>query len=515
MKTFRPGLRTQILLSLTLLLVAAMTLTSFVIARVTERDLLRYKAADGKAVVERMQAAVDEASREQSPPPLELIKERIQRGAAWMAPSGLFEQIVVKGKDGALWVGNQAPSGHIKADDLEIALVLRAQKGTARMSRDRGLFIITSPLFAGGQCIAAVQVPVRIDRMVQGLERSQQLIWFYIGLNVLVLLVFGTYLLSRIVIRPIKRLVKTADHFEDTEVFSPGTDTSRNEIAHLTISLHRMLKRLAENKEQMEAQILSLEKANQELKEAREEVLRSAKLSSLGRLAAGVAHEVGNPIGSILGYTDLLTARVEQDTESQDYLTRIKKEITRIDTIVRDLLDFSRSSPSEPTSVDVNVLVSEAASFFSHQKVMASVDLETCLGENVGMVWADPDQLKQVLVNLLLNACDALNDRGNLSIATTRIPCLEVEKVGSGQQQAEVIQIAVSDTGKGIPTSELNKIFDPFYTTKPPGKGTGLGLPISLRIVESFGGSISVESIEGKGATFTIRLDPWEPKHDT
>ncbi len=515
MKTFRPGLRMEILVSLTLLLVIAMILTSFVIARVTERDLLRYKAADGKAVVQRMQAEVDEASRDQSPPPLELIKEHIQRGAAWMSPSGLFEQIVVRGKDGALWAGNRAPSRHVSADDSEIASVLRTEKGTARISRDRGVFIITSPLFAEGQCIAAVQVPVRIDRMVQGLRRSQQLIWFYIGLNVLVLLVFGAYLLSRIVIRPIKRLVKTADHFEDMEVFSPGTDSSRNEIAHLTISLNRMLKRLAENKEQMETQILSLEKANQELKEAREEVLRSEKLSSLGRLAAGVAHEVGNPIGSILGYTDLLTARMQQDAEAEDYLTRIKKEITRIDTIVRELLDFSRSSPSEPTSVDVNALVSEAASFFSHQKVMASVDLETSLGENVGKVWADPDQVKQVLVNLLFNACDALNDVGNLSIATMRKSSPEAEKGGSEQKPAEVIEILVSDTGKGIPPSELEKIFDPFYTTKPPGKGTGLGLPISLRIVESLGGSIGVESIEGVGTTFTIRLNPWEPEHDS
>jgi signal transduction histidine kinase len=131
------------------------------------------------------------------------------------------------------------------------------------------------------------------------------------------------------------------------------------------------------------------------------------------------------------------------------------------------------------------------------------------------MAWADPDQLKQVLINLLFNSCDALNEGGGVSIATTRRPCAETKKGGSGQVGAGVVEISVSDTGKGIPPSELSKIFDPFYTTKPPGKGTGLGLPISLRIIESFGGNIAVNSTEGKGTAFLITLKPWESKHDS
>jgi signal transduction histidine kinase len=275
-----------------------------------------------------------------------------------------------------------------------------------------------------------------------------------------------------------------------------------------------MLKRIADHKKRLEAQVLSLEEANLELKKAREEVIRSEKLSSLGRLAAGVAHEVGNPIGAILGYTNLLMDHAGDDEEAMDYLKRIEKEVTRTNTIVRELLDFSRPSPSEPAPVDVNDLITESTSFLAHQKLMESVDIETVLHQGVGKVWADANQLKQVLVNLMLNAGDAMAGGGSLTVTAGQVPT-EQEGVDIDESRRERVQISVSDTGKGIASSELNKIFDPFYTTKPPGKGTGLGLAISLRIIESFGGSIHVKSTEGEGSTFTIELPVWEPNHDT
>ena len=513
-RIFSPGLRTEILLSLTVLLVAAMTLTSFVILRITERDLLRYKTADGMAVAQKIQAAVENSRKQAGQASLKLLKERLHHGISWMGHSGLYDEIVVVGRDGSVWIGEEHPKQSNELGDSQIATVLGTGKPSTKMNRERTLLTITAPIFADGQCIAAVRVPVRIDAMNQGLRRSRLLIWFYIGLNVLVLIVFGNFLLSRIVIRPIKRLVKMTDHFEETDLFSIMTKTERNEIAHLTMALNRMLKRLAENKERLEAHIRSLEAANLELKQAREEVLRSEKLSSLGRLAAGVAHEVGNPMGAILGYTNLLTDHVADNAEAMDYLRRIEKDVTRINTIVRELLDFSRPSPSEPAPLDVNVLVTESTSFLARQGLMASVKIETQLEKDVGMVWTDADQLKQVLINLMLNACDSMEEGGALTVASRRVSRV-TERAGSDQHPIEFIQISVSDTGKGIAASELNKIFDPFYSTKPPGKGTGLGLAISLRIIETFGGSIQVESTEGRGSTFTVELPLWEPNHDT
>jgi signal transduction histidine kinase len=432
-----------------------------------------------------------------------------------MGHSGLYDDIVVIGKDGSVWTGEEHPERSNEIGDSQIAEVLDTGKPITKINRDHALLTITAPIFADGQCVAAARVPVRIDMVSQGLRKSRLLIWFYIGLNVLVLVVFGNFLLSRIVIRPIKRLVKIADHFEESDLFSMMSRSERNEIAHLTVALNRMLKRLAENKERLEADICSLEAANLELKQAREEVVRSEKLSSLGRLAAGVAHEVGNPIGAVLGYTNLLVDHVADNAEATDYLGRIEKEVTRINTIVRELLDFSRPSPSESAPLDVNALVTESTSFLARQSLMESIKIETELKQGIGMVWADADQLKQVLINLMLNASDAMEEGGGSLTIYSRRVTPKTNGTSSDRYLTDFIEISVSDTGKGIATTELDKIFDPFYTTKPPGKGTGLGLAISLRIIEAFGGSIRVESTEGKGSTFTVELPVWEPDHDS
>ena len=513
--TFIFGLRSEILLSLTLLLVAAMTLTSFVILRITERDLLRYKEADGMAVAQRIQSAVGDSYKQDGAVSPEVLKERLRDGISWMGHSGLYDEIVVIGKDGSVWAGGEHPKRSNENGDSQVAKVLNTGGPSTKIYREQALLTITAPIFADGQCVAAVRVPVRIDTVSQGLRRSRLLIWFYIGLNVLVLVIFGNFLLSRIVIRPIKRMVKIADHFEESDLFSMMSRSERNEIAHLTVALNRMLKRLAENKERLEADIRSLEAANLELKQAREEVVRSEKLSSLGRLAAGVAHEVGNPIGAVLGYTNLLVDHVADNAEATDYLGRIEKEVTRINAIVRELLDFSRPSPSESAPLDVNALVTESTSFLARQSLMASIKIETELEQGIGIVWADANQLKQVLINLMLNARDAMEEGGGSLTIFSRRVSPKTNGTSSDRHLTDFIEISVSDTGKGLATTELDKIFDPFYTTKPPGKGTGLGLAISLRIIEAFGGSIRVESTEGKGSTFTVELPVWEPNHDS
>jgi hypothetical protein len=499
LKTFRPGLRIQILLSLTLLLVAAMLLTGFVVLRVTEQDLMQHKAAEGMAVVEAIQAAVDDLARRRNAEPLPSIQQWLEQDAAWIAPSTLFDEVIIVGEDHRFWTGQNAPQGLTDLESPPLSLALDAKETLTQIRRDLGLLVVAAPLFDGKQRIGTVQVPVRIERVLEGLSRSGQLLLFYTGLNVLALLLFGNFLLYRIVIRPVKHLVHRVEHFEDAEAFPLPGEGDRNEITRLTVSLNRMVKRLAENKERMETQIRSL-------KEAREEVLRSEKLSSVGRLAAGVAHEVGNPIGAILGYTNLLASHTQEDPEAKDYLLRIEKEITRIDTIVRELLDFSRPSVAVSAPVDVNALVLESVSFFSHQKLAASFHLETNLERDLDTVWADPDQLKQVLINLMVNACDAMEEGGRLTISTCGVSLAQGEPPEIERGQGDLIEMAVSDTGKGIPAQELKKIFHPFYTTKPPGKGTGLGLAISLRIIESFGGTISAESVENLGSTFRIRL---------
>ena len=515
MKKILTSLRTEILLSLTLLLVAAMGLTGFIVFRIWERDLLQNTAAEGRSVIGKLQLCIDQRAKSRYGPILKTIEEELRRRAEWFSPTDLSTGILVMGTD-KKWSIGDPKQVHPTVFELLRSPTVKRQNPEFRVEKKGAVLLVMGALFHGRDMVAVAQVPISMEQALHRLTQSQKLVWFYIGLNIAVLIVFGTFLLSRVVVKPIRRLMKTADHFEMADDFTFGPETDRNEIAHLTRALNRMLKRLTENKERMADQIEALEKANRELKEAREVVLRSEKLSSLGRLAAGVAHEVGNPLGSIMGYTDLLKPSVEKDQKGCDYLDRIEDEISRVHHIVRDLLDFSRPAGDQLEPVDVNTIVSEAVSLFSKQKSVSLVALKTTLSPDTGVAWANGARLKQVLINLLFNASDAVTADGFVTVSTARTSGPSGDTVAERQDGSEAIEISVSDNGTGILEKELGKIFEPFYTTKPPGKGTGLGLAVSQRIVASFGGSLLAESTAGKGSVFTIRLKTWsqETSHD-
>jgi C4-dicarboxylate-specific signal transduction histidine kinase len=237
-----------------------------------------------------------------------------------------------------------------------------------------------------------------------------------------------------------------------------------------------------------------LERANRALADARESLVRTEKLATVGRLAAGVAHEVGNPLGAIAGYAEVARDRLRRGAagEADDFLARIGAEARRIDTIVHDLLDFAR--PAEPAlaPVAVRAAVEAAVRLARPQPRFRGVEVALDLPAALPPALADARRLEQVLLNLLLNAGDAMGGAGRLEIGA--------------RAEAGVVEIAVADRGPGIPAGDLPRIFDPFFTTKPPGAGTGLGLSICHRLVESFGGSIEAANREGGGAVLRVRL---------
>jgi signal transduction histidine kinase len=282
----------------------------------------------------------------------------------------------------------------------------------------------------------------------------------------------------------------------------------------------------------------SLETANKKLKQAQEELIRTEKLASIGRFAAGVAHEVGNPLGAILGYTSILEKGGIDREESKDYLKRIEKEIERINRIVRELLDFARPSNFEIREVEINKVIENTLSLLSYQKNFKNVETQLDLHPNLPLVKGDESQLSQVFINIILNAVDAMASGGILRIQTIEYivedlltdrlqrlypPRRKGDPVASDYSHlrkpdplsalltkfpkgTKLVKTQISDTGVGIAKEDLEKIFDPFFTTKAPDKGTGLGLSISLRIVESMGGEIRVDSKVGKGSTFEVYL---------
>ncbi|MFH1674800.1 MAG: ATP-binding protein [Pseudomonadota bacterium] len=517
MKVTTPNLRTEILLTLLFLLLIGMGLISIVTLKITEGNLVQYPKKLGLSTVQSLQKTIDETGINSTAPLFrnrlkELLSEQIKR----MYLPQLFKKIEIIGQDLTVWASSTdtlPPQTTVP----HFSFFFQSKKRDIRINQDT--LSIMAPLFLGADCIAAANVEVGIDNVRETIGKLHVMLLLYIGLNTFILVIIGNFLLSRIVIKPIERLVKLTDQFEDTNIFTLSTSSGLNEISRLAIALNRMLKKLGENKKLLEAQIESLTKANQKLKEAREEAVRSERLASLGRLAAGVAHEIGNPIGAVLGYTNILLEETKDDEPSKNYLKRIEGEIIRIDSIVRELLDFARPSHSEPVKVDLNLIVNETISFFSHQKIANQVELVLELYHEPLPIWVDSNKIKQVLINLVLNAYDALLEKQGLLNKEEKgwVPILTIttEKASSDhpnlqsykEKTSEVCALlTVSDTGTGIAGSNLEKIFDPFFTTKSPGKGNGLGLAISLRIVESFNGSIHAESTKGEGSRFTVIL---------
>ena len=251
----------------------------------------------------------------------------------------------------------------------------------------------------------------------------------------------------------------------------------------------------------------SLTAANAELKQARSDVIRAEKMATVGRLTSGIAHEIGNPIGIVLGYLDLLKQPDLDENEHREFIARSEKEITRIHNIIRQMLDMSRSSGDEAKAVSIHDLIQDLISVFSYQPSASEIHFETHLDAGRDTVVADPDRLRQVFLNLLLNAVDAVTSDGVSDpriVAATRFANFGDTCQNSGDQA--FIEVSIQDNGPGIDPEHLPRIFDPFFTTKAVGKGTGLGLSVADMIIEKLGGKMTVSGNESGGVIFRIVL---------
>jgi signal transduction histidine kinase len=222
-------------------------------------------------------------------------------------------------------------------------------------------------------------------------------------------------------------------------------------------------------------------------------------------MAAGIAHEIGNPIGIVLGYLGLLKESSISPEEREDYINRAEGEISRIQSIIRELLDFSRPVEEVSEDVTVHAIIREITGILKVQPLMNNISIDLMLGAECDTVHADPNQLRQVFINLMMNAADAVSsiessEGGKLTIETRVTAGPEIDSSN------KFLIIEIEDNGPGISAENLENIFDPFFTTKEPGKGTGLGLTVCFMIVEQAGGKISAESDGSSGTTFTISL---------
>jgi two-component system NtrC family sensor kinase len=239
----------------------------------------------------------------------------------------------------------------------------------------------------------------------------------------------------------------------------------------------------------------SLRERDERLKEfARKKIMESERLAVVGQLAAGVAHELNNPLQGIVTYAHLLLERTPEPDPARDGLQKIVVQADRCREIIRGLLDFSRPRKPQVRPADINAILRECLALVERQAMFHNIEITTDLAPDLPPAPADPAQVQQVFMNLIINAAEAMAGAGHLSLATRFDP-------------AELtVEAAITDTGHGISSEDLDRIFDPFFTTKGIGHGTGLGLSISYGIVKEHRGTITVDSEVGRGSTFTVRF---------
>ncbi len=295
---------------------------------------------------------------------------------------------------------------------------------------------------------------------------------------VLILAAVVSYILLDSVLKPVKSLMTAI------EEIAAGPTLHEIRINHAPPEVEAVVSAF----NRMQAAIRERRRLNQE------RLMRSDRLAMLGQLAAGVAHEINNPLGSILLFTRLIMQQSTGNEQVQENLGRIEKETKRCHEIVQSLLDFARQREPKMEPVDISQLLESTIVFFERQSLFQNIEIIRHYDEKLPPIQADQLQLQQVLMNIILNATDAMNGKGVLTLETVDAP------TGGS------IDISISDTGCGIPPENLERVFDPFFTTKDVGRGTGLGLSVSYGIIQAHNGSIRVSSTPGAGSRFTVTL---------
>jgi signal transduction histidine kinase len=506
---FFHGLRTNIAINLAVLLFAGMILIAFVMMSTYQKELIAFELSKADIFAASIENSLHYLVTSEKPSIDSNTKKH-------------FEEILGKADYSCLMIrkiaaSNIYSSGENCSLDKELEGLVDTSLKTGEMEKRMSgttwgtlwkgsqSMLVAVPVIKDGNVVASIGLVKNLGEIYSILRRTQHLLLIYIIVNTIILTIVGLYRLSRITVRPLKRLVTRAeDYREDDEMFFLY-EKGDNEFAKLSKSLNRLLKRISMDKEKLQATVRSLEKTNLELKAAQKEVIKAEKLASVGRLSSGIAHEIGNPIGIIVGYLDMLKQKDLSSEQKSEFIDRAGNEIEKINGIIRQLLSYAKPSDEGLKPISVHEIINDIEHVVSVQPMMSDIHLKLQLAADNDIVNADPDQLRQVFLNLTINAADAIQATTHRQSGEVIISS-EITRVESENRKDpyEMLKITYTDNGIGIPEKSLGNIFDPFYTTKEPGKGTGLGLSVSFMIIEEMGGRIEAASKEGQGTTMSI-----------
>jgi two-component system, NtrC family, sensor kinase len=496
----RFGLRTQILLGLTLVTLFAVLSTGYLTLwaggsslriqrESTVLALATAAAASAAAVLEAekppemsAEAAPPEGTEPEPPatPSPADSRQRLTALARELIQRGDVTQVTILGPERQV-LAAEPPR---PADDTDPPVVLAILGGTApiyqyRISETGTDLLAYAPVRVGNKVVAAVRVTVQAPAPTTVvLRRSGWVLLTLAVANALLVLGLGYLVLTRLVVRPLRTMERATARVTAGDWDQAIKPSGPREVVALASAFNQMTASLASQREQL---------------------IRTEKLASVGQLAAGVAHEIGNPLAAILGFVDILRSEESGQTplaatDRRDMLDRIKAETQRIHRTIQDLLDYSRPSRDDAQPTDPLKILKASEGLLEPQKRFRGVRVITLPTESTAWprVLVSPGRLQQVFVNLLINAADAMDGDGTVTASYSAV--------------GDSVHLSFADTGFGVPPELRRKIFDPFFTTKPPGQGTGLGLAISRSIVESYGGTLDLIQEEGKGATFVVTL---------
>jgi two-component system NtrC family sensor kinase len=335
----------------------------------------------------------------------------------------------------------------------------------------------------------------------QGLALTAYVIIFVLGVSL-----FLGIINYNIVTKPVNELVLGMDKVAGGDLDYSVKIKSTDEIGVLDETFNSMIKDLKAAREQRERWTQTLEeeveKKTEEIRKTQAGLVQTEKLASLGRMAAGVAHEINNPLTGVVTFAHLMKKRFPPGTDDAEDIDVIIEQAERCAKIIKNLLTFARATPSEKGKIDINNVLSRTMQLVKNQEKFHNVKFDLNLADASFITLGDGTQFQQICLNMFLNGADAMKLRGTIIVKTHR-----VEEDGK-----PYVEIEFTDAGSGIKEEDLPKLFEPFFTTKPVDKGTGLGLSVSHGIVKHLGGSIKVDSTVGKGTSFFVRLPLTERK---
>ncbi|MCA9664474.1 MAG: HAMP domain-containing histidine kinase [Myxococcales bacterium] len=458
------SLRSQLVIGLSLMMLVATVSVGVITRWNVGRDTYEAQKQHAEALVGALASMLAPAMSKR---PLDRVA--VQRAVAHIGAQRVLRYLEVV--DVAWRVVARSPSKGTRPSTIILRRAIRQRRAVSGVLRG-GVVEAAAPIRAVRR-VGAVRL--RFSGAVVG---SSTVVWVIVAVDTLVLLLFVAFVVTRYVARPLTALERAAAQVARGDLEVKLDEDGPRELASLALSFNAMTSSLREQLHHIEQQRRSL--------------IRSEKLASVGRLAAGVAHEVGNPLQSIIGFADILLAGELDDTQ-RDFLERLQREAQRIHEIVRQMLDYSRpTEEGERGAVRYDDVVNQAVRLVRPQERFKRVEVVDKGIAKAPLVDANESRLVQVIVNLLLNAADAGAQRVTLSV----------------EQDDECVSLGVANDGDPIADDHREHVFDPFFTTKDPGKGTGLGLAVSHSIVESFGGELSLAP-QRELTTFMIRL----PRH--